>query len=103
MATVDIIEVILNTRYASARVVDWVDQAILWTSLGLDRYNERRSVLNLACIRTATSFEALMKAKGKVELAGIDSEALFSTIQTNPNLALVRNWRDIGIGPKRAD
>jgi hypothetical protein len=36
MATADLVELMLNTRFPPNRIVDWVDQAILYTQLGPD-------------------------------------------------------------------
>ena len=34
MATVDVVDLLVNTRFPASRIVDWVDQALLLTALG---------------------------------------------------------------------
>ena len=34
MASADIVELMLNTRLPADRIIDWVDQAILYTTSG---------------------------------------------------------------------
>src|SRR6185369_10887506 len=40
MATADIVDLMLNTRIPSDRIIDWVDQAILYTHLGPEEKKE---------------------------------------------------------------
>ena len=55
MATTDLVELFINTRFPPERIIDWVDQAILYTQLGAENKGFR-DVLRLQGIRTATSF-----------------------------------------------
>jgi hypothetical protein len=69
MATTDIVELFLNTRVPPNRIIDWVDQAILYTHLspagdekdrGIKQLEEqRRRELRSLGIRTATSLVEL--------------------------------------------
>ncbi len=43
MATADLVELMLHTRVPPDRIVDWVDQAILYTQLGPDKKPGKRS------------------------------------------------------------
>jgi hypothetical protein len=117
----------VRTRFPPDRIIDWVDQAILFTHLGPDQEGEenqegekkgkkqdggkksgsRKERLRLSGIRTATSlikaFEAAQKKRDDAkEVDKILTDALGSPIQlfldgieTEPNLALIRAWRDM--------
>src|SRR5215471_15252349 len=37
MATADLVDLFINTRFPADRIIDWVDQAILYTTLGPDQ------------------------------------------------------------------
>jgi hypothetical protein len=110
MATADLLELMLNTRVAPDRLVDWVDQAILYTYLGPDSGegdSSRRRRLRTFGIRTATAltrlydgvretdrdhlgaFEGILAGDGWSQL-----RSLRDAVETNPNLPLVRRWRE---------
>jgi hypothetical protein len=110
MATTDIVELFLNTRVPPNRIIDWVDQAILYTHLspagdekdrGIKQLEEaRRRELRSLGVRTATSLVELpvrdpatrrVLASRKLDP---DSLALVQeAIKSNDNFALVRRWR----------
>jgi uncharacterized membrane protein len=108
MATADIVELMVNTRFPPDRIVDWVDQAILYTYLGPelkeDTDESPRRKLRLHGIRTAHS---LVKAYEESRTRGDQAElerlldgtarspirSLVDTVATNPNLELIRTWR----------
>jgi hypothetical protein len=113
MATAEIVDLMLSTRFPPDRIIDWVDQAILFTHLGPDpegvKEGEKpKNLLRVQGIRTATSlieaFEAA-QIKGRddsQEINEILSKALgtqghirsfLDAIKTEPNLALVGAWR----------
>ena len=108
MATADPVELMLNTRFSGDRIVDWIDQAILYTDLGVDEGLEARQRLRAHGIRTATSlievyqlsglrgdseaFEAILPGKGK-QRSPIRS--LVATASVNPNLELIWIWRGL--------
>ena len=103
MATTDLVELFINTRFPPERIIDWVDQAILYTQLGADNKGFR-DVLRLHGIRTATSFlEASAAIKKQQEQSAADDTAsanamefdssLEAALSTNSNLALVQRWR----------
>jgi len=107
MATADVVELLVNTRFPPDRIVDWVDQAILYTQLGAQN-KPCREALRRHGIRTATSLlEAWAtgrKRKDRSAFDGIVAEdgmglmpSLEATLSTNANLALVQRWR--GMAP----
>ena len=103
MATTDLVELFINTRFPPERIIDWVDQAILYTQLGAENKGFR-DVLRLQGIRTATSFleASAAKRKQQEQPAADDTPAanamefdssLEAALSTNSNLALVQRWR----------
>ena len=103
LATCDLVELMLNTRFPMNRLVDWIDQAILVTSLG----KNATSLEKLAAqgVRTASAllmgyekatpegedraaYEELLGAAGRSPV-----RTLVDTLGTNPNLALIRSWQ----------
>lgn len=114
MATADLVDLMLNTRFPADRIIDWVDQAILYTALGPDAQEQKkgpkngegssRADLRKYGIRTASSLvyahqrdrdrpggsllEGTLKdyPDGSIKL-------LIDTLWTNPNLELIQNWR----------
>jgi hypothetical protein len=109
MATTEIIDLMLRTRFSPDRIIDWVDQAILFTYLGPDQKEDkeggsRRDQLRLHGIRTATS---LIRAFGEAESRKDADEvekilsqssrshvrSLLDAIETEPNLTLIMAWR----------
>ncbi len=100
MATVNFVDLMLNTRLPADRIIDWVDQAILFTHLGADDTGEkRRAALRTCGIRTASAYvKAAEDSQTLDELKKATNEqvALVSTaLETNPNLRLVQRWRMI--------
>ncbi len=117
MATADLVELMLHTRVPPDRIVDWVDQAMLYTQLGLDKkpakgedeqaaLESRRQRLGEHGIRTASAlvtayeksktderndvadFENILPGEGRSCI-----RSLVDTLSTNPNLELVQQWR----------
>jgi hypothetical protein len=116
MATTDLVELFINTRFPPERIIDWVDQAILYTQLGANNKGFR-DVLRLQGIRTATSFlEVSAAIKKQKERSAADETAsdnamefdssLEAALSTNSNLALVQRWRKMspiqGCSPDQA-
>jgi hypothetical protein len=108
MAAADLVELMLNTRFFPNRIIDWVDQAILYTHLGSDDEQDparsRRRLLRSHGIRTATDLtETYRKAGLRGDLADFEEilpgqgrkriRSLVDTVDTNPNLELIRSWR----------
>ena len=103
MATTDLVELFINTRFPPERIIDWVDQAILYTQLGA-KNKGFRDVLRLHGIRTATSFlEVSAAIKKQQEKSAADDttsasamefdSSLEAALSANSNLALVQRWR----------
>ncbi|HYO34644.1 MAG TPA: hypothetical protein VER97_01095 [Geodermatophilus sp.] len=107
MATADVVELFLNTRLPRERIVDWVDQAILYTQLGPQskKYTPRKA-LRVHGIRTATSFLAVHGDGQGGGHGGLDLDAallgvgraasLAAALRTNSNLQLISSWRQAG-------
>ncbi len=60
LATANLVDVMLNTRIPIERLVDWIDQAILYLHLGAhtnENYKTNRDKLRLFGIRTATDLK----------------------------------------------
>lgn len=102
MATADLVDRFLSTRFPPDRLIDWVDQAMLYTALGADSKasNEAnlRHKLRSAGIRTASALiyahEKHAESMGKL----LDSDSLsvlIDALRTYPNLTLVQNWRSL--------
>src|SRR6266536_5509957 len=105
MATTEIVDLTLRTRFSPDRIIDWVDQAILFTYLGPDQKEQkedkkggsRRDLLRLHGIRTATSLiEAFEKAQSREDGNKVEDilskasrshvRSLLDAIRTEPNL-----------------
>lgn len=114
MSTVDLSDLMLNTRIARSRIVDWVDQAILYVQIGPDTDDSKqpstRDLLRAQGIRTATSLlvaydQSLEREDDDDEfekLLGSDSackrrrlRTLVDAIVTSSNLESVLNWKEI--------
>ncbi|MBR0717504.1 hypothetical protein [Bradyrhizobium liaoningense] len=108
MATADIVELLLNTRLPPERIIDWTDQAILYTQLGPPPKRKEgpdaREKLRMHGIRTASSLlwaSAQARLQGRSEafdriLQGADGasamSALEASLRTNSNLDLIEQW-----------
>lgn len=113
MATVDLSDLMLNTRIARSRIVDWVDQAMLYVQIGPDRGDSKqpstRDRLRALGIRTATSLlvaydQSLERGDDEAfeELLDCDStdqgrraRTLLDALVTSSNLESVLNWKGI--------
>jgi hypothetical protein len=111
MATADIVDLMVNTRIPAGRIVDWVDQAILLTQLGVtgkkdDQGDESRLILLGYGIRTASSlievcgeFDRQPPAGGAKFLSILDTpdrlRSLVVAVRSNNNLPLILTWRGV--------
>jgi hypothetical protein len=110
MASAEIVDLMISTRFPPERIIDWVDQAILFTYLGPDKKDQadqdssRRELLRRQGIRTATSFIHAFDSsqsrddKDVVEkilsdASGSHVRSLLDAIGTDSNVSLVCAWR----------
>lgn len=113
LATCNLVDVMLNTRIPVERLVDWIDQSILYLHLGTENGKDAsgaRERLRRYGIRTATDLEEALTPRSSepVEqdrvarlerlLNTADSEpsmlrTILATFQSEPNLQYVRAWR----------
>lgn len=113
MATVDVVALLVNTRFPATRIVDWVDQALLLTALGPNdaKFVEQkpgsrpdlnlRQELALYGIRTASSLvqaagpgvdETPWRGNADLELR---ARSVAKAVTTTSNLPLVLTWRGL--------
>lgn len=108
MATADMVELMLNTRFTPDRIVDWVDQSMLYTHLGPERQTSgeptNRQKLRAHGIRTASALVAVYEglrseedrsAFGKIlgEQGYSPLRSLVEALKTNPNLQMIQIWQ----------
>jgi hypothetical protein len=117
MATADLVELLLNTRLPPERIIDWTDQAILYTQLGPQEEKtgeiNAREKLRIHGIRTATSLlwaSAEAQRQGNWEsfdkiLTDLKGDSAMPTLEasltTNSNLKLIQLWRNTSNVPPR--
>ena len=116
MASADIVDLFLNTRFSANRIIDWVDQSILYTSIttldatAAPKFRKRLESLG---IRSATALLKIGKANvlqaHSVDLGdGLNVtiadwvELLRETVRTFPNLLLVEAWKGVEDGQPAA-
>jgi hypothetical protein len=113
MATANLVELMLHTRYPPDRIVDWVDQAMLYTQLGKENIAPKDAAgtavkrLQGHGIRTASSLVAVYDMREthcekdgsgfQPLLAGDAKESrritdIVAALSTNPNIELVQRW-----------
>jgi len=111
MATADLVELMLQTRFSADRIIDWTDQAILYTHLGPQSEDQGaaspRKQLRTHGIRTASSLvEAYRNVKGDADRDAFEKilaagngrspiRALVDTVETNPNFKTIWVWRGL--------
>ena len=109
MASSDVVDLLLNTRFSPNRVIDWVDQAILFTSISAideEAGKKCRKRLEALGIRSATALLKIAPSRlladhtvqlGENLTIKISDwvQLLAETIRTFPNLRLVQTWKGI--------
>jgi len=112
MATADLVDLMLQTRFPPDRLIDWVDQAILFTHIGPEKpANGKARVrdrLREQGIRTATSLvEVYRKAHDAGDVEAFEKilpvgdggrtpiRGLADAVQTNPNFRFIWIWRGL--------
>lgn len=107
MATADLLELMINTRFPADRLVDWVDQAILYTCLGpQDKKSPTSPQTRLRAhgIRTASAFTEAYRRAAQLgdgekfeKILSVDPRSevrsISDAIDTIPNTRLIRVWR----------
>jgi hypothetical protein len=110
MATADLIDLFINTRFPPDRIIDWVDQSILYTQLGPQPKEDDqagvRAILRAHGIRNASSlvenynrsefhqdreaFEQIMPENKRSTM-----RSLVDAVGSNPTLKLIQTWRGL--------
>lgn len=106
LAGADLVDLLLNTRLAPNRLIDWTDQAILYTALGPPeddkRVLDKRARLHARGIRNATTFLQVADERRADPDFGalLDDDrdtgvvaSLETAVRTNGNLTLILCWR----------
>ena len=108
MATVDIVELMLHTQIPLERLISWIDQAILLTTIGTAKGTKNEKTvesLSALGLRTATQVVMLAESDGagvKVlhdVLGGNEfTSALVLSLRQEANFDLVHAWRACRVG-----
>lgn len=111
MATADLSDLMLNTRIARGRIVDWVDQAMLYVQVGPDAgespQRSARAALRSHGIRTATSllaaYDGCVERKNEAQIEKLMGDdpvggsyrvrTLVDAINTSSNLDPILTWK----------
>lgn len=109
LATADLVDVILNTRIPVDRLIDWVDQSLLYMHLGKSKARvgeSDRDKLRRFGIRTATDLEDALGAKDEELVKRLEYllnaekqeepsilRCIQATFKDEPNLYHVREWK----------
>ncbi|WP_143072270.1 hypothetical protein [Methanolobus profundi] len=109
LATADIVDLMLITRFPGERLIFWIDQAILYMTLGMDTADNNKNkkcenktpIQNMGAIgiRTATSLIDNFQQNRSTDLwnkAGYTIEeiqSIITSIEANPNIRLIQAWR----------
>ena len=109
LATADLVDVILNTRIPVDRLIDWVDQSLLYMHLGKSKTRageSDRDKLRRFGIRTATDLDDALGAKDEELVKRLEYllnaekqeepsilRCIQATFKDEPNLYHVREWK----------
>lgn len=97
MATADIVDLFLDTKIPSDRIIDWVDQAILYKCLATeDASNSLKTKLQVKGIRTSSSFIMNYKDLKDLDFDEKSMKSIVKSLTTYSNLELVMNWKNMG-------
>jgi len=110
LATANLVDLLLNTRIPVERLIDWIDQSLLYLHLPANQpdgiSNPSREKLRLFGIRTATDLDDLFHCGQKDLIEKVQSafdknadadgalRAIYSVFQGEPNLYHVQRWKD---------
>jgi hypothetical protein len=105
LATADIVDLMLNTKIANNRIIDWVDQAILLMVLPPAPKEETQNwigtVLRNNGIRTASALVAVTQMRQGQAATIVESFpediraqviSLAAAVQIYPNYPMIQNW-----------
>jgi len=100
LATADIVELMLNTKIAPNRIIDWVDQSMFLMTIpppaNEGEENWIGTVLRNYGIRTASALVAATHTATLVECFPPDIRAkaisLAAAVQIHPNYLMIQNW-----------
>ena len=110
MATADIVDLMLHTRFPPDRIIAWVDEAMLYVHLGAEEVTKNKDGLFFKELRPRgiRNASTLVAAYERAKARGTESDffamasgqpnrlrVLIDTIATNPNLALIERWRGL--------
>ena len=108
MATADLVELFLNTKLPPERIIDWVDQAILYTLIGKESDDDKsdhadtKARLQRYGVRSASTLVAAHEHAGKQleefeNILGDDVHSRIrsyvSILKSNTTVDLIQNWR----------
>jgi hypothetical protein len=114
LATANIVDLMLNTRIPIERLIDWIDQSLLYIHLGkkeADTEETNRDKLRRFGIRTASDLMNVFESGDKEmigRLEGILNEnsqepsclrCIYTTLNDEPNLFHVREWKSLPANP----
>ena len=110
MATADVVDLVLHTQIPAERLIDWMDQAILYKALGPevepDLAKTRRGKLRAQGIRTATQLVRVYRNADVTERAALDKtlgdserssvvSTIVRAIEIESNWDQVAAWRNV--------
>jgi len=110
MATADVVDLVLHTQIPAERLIDWMDQAILYKALGPevepDLAKTRRGKLRAQGIRTATQLVRVYRNADVAERAALDKTlgdgerssvvpTIVRAIEIESNWDQVAAWRNV--------
>ncbi len=102
LATADLVDLMLHTRFPPGRVIDWVDQALLYTCIGSKTQGGGGldQALRAHGIRTATGLLEVRRGDPQFDQRFDESDrervrSLLNALLIYPNLRLVCAWRGL--------
>jgi hypothetical protein len=115
LATCNLVDVMLNTRIPLDRLIDWVDQSLLYLHLGKqpEEGDGPRDQLRRYGIRTATDLEDVLASDQGEAMAHLLEPApgapsalrsIHAALRCEPNFQHVRAWRTehLTVAPRRS-
>ena len=121
LATANLVDLMLNTRIPIERLIDWIDQSILYLHLGptKDRISHNRDRLRQIGVRTATDLDDLFDSDNDELVQQLEAilnnednipssannhnpalkptpimlRAIHTTLRNEPNIYQVREWK----------